>query len=367
MGCSTAWRGTCARWSWQAAVECVPPRSAGGWVRRGAMHRRFAISMSLGEFELIQRYFAHSGAVRGDVAAGIGDDAAVLRVAEGRELVAATDTLVAGVHFPADTAPEAVGHKSLAVNLSDLAAMGAEPAWVLLALTLPEADEAWLAGFARGFLSLAGRQRVPLVGGDTTRGPLSVTVQALGTVPKGGAVRRAGARPGDGLFVTGTLGDAALALEVLQGTRRIAGDSALAALRGRLDRPEPRVAAGLALRPAASAMIDVSDGLLADVGHLAEAGAVAITVWPEALPRSAEYRSAAPDTEDWGPALSGGDDYELCFTLPPGREGVLATLDCGATRIGVVETGAGVRCLRRDGSELPIARTGYTHFPRTDP
>lgn len=318
--------------------------------------------MSLGEFELIERFFARAAGRRADVVAGIGDDAAVLRVPEGAELVAATDTLTAGVHFPVDTAPDAIGHKALAVNLSDLAAMGSEPAWAMLALTLPEADEAWLGEFARGFLALAGRHRVALVGGDTTRGPLSITVQALGWVPRGSALRRAGAHPGDHLYVTGTLGDAALALEGLRGTRRVPR-AVLAALRRRLDRPEPRIGAGLALRGVASAAIDVSDGLLADAGHLARAGGVGITVWPQALPRSADYRTASNGEEDWEAALSGGDDYELCFSVPPGREEALRALGCPVTRIGVVEAGSGVRCLRRDGSPLHPTQVGYTHFP----
>ncbi len=362
--------------------------------------------MSLGEFELIERFFARAAGRRADVIVGIGDDAAVLRVPEGAELVAATDTLIAGVHFPVDTAPDAIGHKALAVNLSDLAAMGAEPAWAMLALTLPEADEAWLGEFARGFLALAGCHRMALVGGDTTRGPLSVTVQVLGWVPRGSALRRAGERPrehppipkkpgdtapppegpwgerGEGcgggrgggvlccagahpcdhLYVTGTLGDAALALEGLRGARRVPR-AALAALRRRLDRPEPRIEAGLALRGVASAAIDVSDGLLADAGHLARAGGVGITVWPQALPRSADYRTASGGEEDWEAALSGGDDYELCFSVPPGREEALRALGCPVTRIGVVEAGSGVHCLRRDGSPLHPTQAGYTHFP----
>ncbi len=317
--------------------------------------------MALDEFGLIERFFARGGAARADVVAGIGDDAALLRVPAGAELVAATDTLVAGVHFPADTAPEDIGHKALAVNLSDLAAMGAEPAWALLALTLPEADEEWLAAFARGFHALARRFGVALVGGDTTRGPLSITVQVLGRVPAGAALRRGGARPGDRVYVTGTLGDAALALEGLRGERRLAR-AALAALRRRLDRPEPRVAAGLALRGVATAAIDVSDGLLADVAHLAAAGGVAVTLWPESLPRSPEYLRAAPSAADWGAALTGGDDYELCFTLVPGMESALETLDCPATAIGVVEAGSGVHCRLGDGSEVHPARPGYTHF-----
>ena len=216
--------------------------------------------MSLDEFGIIRRHFYRNAPVRDDVVAGIGDDAAVLRVPTGQELVVCTDTLVAGRHFPGTTTPGAIGHKVLAVNLSDLAAMGAEPAWVTLALTLPDYDEAWMDAFMQGFFELADRCHVALVGGDTTRGPLSVTVQATGFVPAGQALMRHGAQPGDHIYVTGTLGDAGLAL--LQG-EQAAGD-----LRQRLDYPEPRLQAGLALRGLATSVIDVSDGLLLSLIHI---------------------------------------------------------------------------------------------------
>lgn len=321
--------------------------------------------MSLGEFQLIRRFFVPVAGSRSDVALGIGDDAAVLRVPDGTELAVTTDTLVAGIHFPSDTAPDAIGHKSLAVSLSDLAAMGAEPAWATLALTMPGADEAWLTAFARGLSDLARAHGVALVGGDTTRGPLSVTVQVLGFVPAGKAVRRAGARPGDELYVTGTLGDAGLALACLQG-RCAVPEEALRALRRRLDTPQPRVAEGLALRDLAVAAIDVSDGLLADAGHLAQASAAGVTIETDALPVSELYRAHMDLERPWDLALTAGDDYELCFAAPASHADRVAerfaVMNTRVTRIGCVEAGSGVRCRRRDGSVYLPSGTGYDHF-----
>ena len=272
------------------------------------------------------------------------------------------DTLVAGVHFPADTAPAAIGHKALAVNLSDLAAMGAEPAWFTLALTLPEADADWLADFARGMFRLADDYGVQLVGGDVTHGPLSVTVQAHGLLPRGSALRRSGAAAGDRIYVTGTLGDAGLALRQ--------GGQAPAALRQRLDYPSPRMESGQALLGLASAVIDISDGLLADLGHLLEVAGLGAEIRVDALPRSAGFLAAA------GPAdidpiyydipLTAGDDYELCFTVPPERcpevEARLAALPGNCTPVGVVEAEPGIRCRLADGGTWDAAGDGYQHF-----
>jgi len=239
----------------------------------------------MGEFELIERYFAAVGATRSDVVLGVGDDAAVLSVPAGHELVACADTLVAGRHFPDGFAAADVGWRSLAVNLSDLAAMGATPAWALLALTLPAVDEDWLEGFVAGFAALASAHAVALVGGDTTRGPLCMTVQALGTVPTGTALRRRGARVGDLLYVTGWPGDAAAGLALLQG--RLSGSGAdRGALEAKFRRPEPRIAFGARLRGIASACIDVSDGLAADLGHLAAASGVGAVIRARELPLS---------------------------------------------------------------------------------
>ncbi len=314
-----------------------------------------------GEFSLIDRYFAGLTPPRDDVRLGIGDDAALLAMPAGQDLVLATDTLVAGVHFPGATAPEAVGHKALAVNLSDLAAMGAEPAWATLALTLPEADAAWLAGFAAGFGALAAAHGVALVGGDTTRGALTVTVTLAGRVPSGEALTRAGARPGDGIWVTGSLGDAGMALALLE-----AGKPVPEALRRRLDRPEPRLAAGRALRGLATAAIDVSDGLAADLGHLLQASGVGARVAAERLPRSAALRAAqADEAEGLRLALGAGDDYELCFTLPPAAEAAMntrmAAIGWPVTWIGEIEAEPGLRLIDADGRERP-APGGFDHF-----
>ncbi|MGD8630613.1 MAG: thiamine-phosphate kinase, partial [Gammaproteobacteria bacterium] len=240
--------------------------------------------MSETEFDIIGRYFRRQPVKRKDVLTGIGDDAAVLHLPVDRELLLCIDTLVAGVHFPAGTPAAAIGHKALAVNLSDLAAMGAEAAWATLALTLPEPDPVWLEAFSGGFFALAGRHRVQLVGGDTTRGPLTVTVQAHGFAPQGQALRRTGARPGDRIYVTGTLGDAGLALHLR--------DAAAAELRVRLDYPEPRLDAGSLLRGLASAVIDISDGLLADLGHLLEDKGLGASLQVDGLPRSRAFIAA---------------------------------------------------------------------------
>ncbi|HXH02999.1 MAG TPA: thiamine-phosphate kinase [Candidatus Competibacteraceae bacterium] len=317
----------------------------------------------MGEFELIRRYFQRA-LTRPDVILGVGDDCALLRVPTGQELAVSLDLLVGGRHFLADADPEGVGYKALAVNLSDLAAMGAEPAWATLGLTLPAADEQWLRGFCHGFYTLAEQHDVALVGGDTTRGPLAIAVQVHGFVPPGQALRRAGARPGDRILVTGTPGDAGLAL------RQTLGQTVVAAehhdyLRRRLDRPTPRIAQGLALRGLASAAIDVSDGLAQDLGHILAASGVGATLWLARLPLSAALR-AVPAELAWDCALSGGDDYELCLTVSPERlERVLqeaAGWDCPLTEIGVIELEPGLRCLRPDGTLYRPERVGYDHF-----
>jgi thiamine-monophosphate kinase len=318
------------------------------------------------EFDLIDRWFKPS-ARRADVELGIGDDAALLRVPDGQRLVVTVDTLVAGVHFPLETDAFSVGHKALAVNLSDLAAMGADPAWVTLALTLPQADEDWLGGFARGFLELAESNGVSLVGGDTTRGPLSVTVQAMGFVPAGFALRRDGAKPGDAICVTGTLGDAGLGLAWVQGRRTL--DEGIGwELAARLDRPTPRVGAGLALRGIAAAAIDVSDGLAADLGHVLQASGVGASIDVDSLPLSEALR-AQPDAREL--ALSSGDDYELLFTAAPEHEQeALARVQAQGLRctvIGRVEAEAGLRLVDAEGHPYaPPASSGYDHFQESD-
>jgi thiamine-monophosphate kinase len=305
--------------------------------------------------------------LRGDVPLGIGDDAALLTPPEGRQLVAAIDTLVEGRHFPGGSPPRSIGHRVLAVNLSDLAAMGAEPAWVLLALTLPAADETFLEAFAGGVLELAALHRVALVGGDTTAGPLAVSVQALGFVQSGAALRRAGASPGDLLYVSGTPGDAAAGLRLAMGNQAPAAldDAQQRWLLDRFHYPEPRIELGLALRGIASACIDVSDGLAADAGKLADASGCAVTLELERLPLSAALRTFDAAGGAVQLALAGGDDYELCFTVAPDRvpelTARLASVKCTVTCIGRIEAGNGIMLLERG---VPVARTfaGYDHF-----
>lgn len=313
------------------------------------------------EFDLIARIHARA-ATRGDVMLGIGDDAAILRVPPGRDLVVAMDTLNNGVHFPEDTAPADIGWKALAVNLSDLAAMAATPAWCTLSLSLPQPDAAWVDGFLDGFLALAAQHGVALVGGDTTRGPLSVCVTAHGLVEPRGALRRSGARAGDDVWVTGTLGDAAAALSQWQ-----AGDAIDPALRARLDRPTPRVAAGRALAGIASACIDVSDGLLADLGHVCRASRVGAQLDVDALPASDALRGAFDRDSVRALQSAGGDDYELCFTAPKTArlavESALQSCDVPGTRIGrIIADAGGIALQDAQGAEWSPPRRGYEHF-----
>jgi thiamine-monophosphate kinase len=326
-------------------------------------------AVSLGEFELIERWFARLGAQRDDVVLGVGDDGALLAPHAGEQLVAVLDTLVEGTHFLPGSPPESVGHRALAVNLSDIAAMGAEPAWALLALTLPRIDAAWLEGFARGFGQLAKRHSVALVGGDTTRGPLSISVQLQGFVPPGAALRRSGAQPGDLLCVTGTPGDAAAGLEI---ARRADGpaDTAARALLERFLYPTPRLAAGRRLRDFASACIDVSDGLAGDAGKLAAASGCGVMLDAAALPLSAALRAVCGETAARRHALTGGDDYELCFALPPARLAALraswperpAAGDALVwTVIGALRAAPGIEI--RDGdSVIQVSHSGFDHF-----
>ncbi len=316
--------------------------------------------MAISEFDIIERFFHRSDPRRDDVVLGIGDDAALLAVPADRELVVAMDTLVAGRHFLDVGDPFDIGYRALAVNLSDLAAMGAEPAWATLALTLPEVDVSWLRAFADGFFSLAARYRVQLVGGDTTRGPLSVTVQLHGLVAPGRALRRDGARPGHRLYVTGTLGDAACALKQLQ-----SGAVVDPFLRRRLNRPDPRVEFGMGLNAIGSAAIDVSDGLLADLGHVLEASGCGATLWVDRLPCSPQLAAQATQ-EALAGQLSGGDDYELCFSVAPEGMEALQLLardsTVPVTEVGIVEARDGLRCRHDDGSTYRPRARGYDHF-----
>lgn len=316
--------------------------------------------MAAGEFFLIDRIRARI-VTRDDVVLGIGDDATLLQPPAGMQLVVAMDTLNAGIHFPPDTAPADIGWKALAVNLSDLAAMGATPAWCTLSLSLPEPDAAWVDAFLDGFDALARQHAVALVGGDTTRGPLSVCVTAFGVVAPGRALRRDAARVGDDIWVSGTPGDAAAAL-----AQWSAGSARDPVLRERLDRPTPRVALGLRLAGLAHAAIDISDGLLADLAHVCRASGVRAEVDVDALPVSDALGEVAPDP-DTRRALqaSGGDDYELCFTAPVAQRDAIAAaaLDASAsvTRIGRIVEGQGVLATA-DGAPWTPVRAGWDHF-----
>lgn len=313
------------------------------------------------EFELIRRYFTGLGGKSPGQVLGVGDDCAILAPPPGRHLAITTDTLVAGVHFPTDCDPSLLARRALRVNLSDLAAMGADPLGIQLALTLPEARPSWLEAFSEGLARDCALFACPLLGGDTTRGPLSVTITALGTLPAGSALTRGGASAGDRLYVTGTLGDARAALAVMD-DRGIGGG----VLGDRYWLPEPRLAAGRLLRGLASAALDISDGLVQDAGHIAAASGLGCRVETWRLPLSTALleRFPAATAQQW--ALGGGDDYELCFTVPPQRAAeVEATLTAAGQPfacIGEMEIGNGVRCVDADGRPVAVERGGYAHF-----
>jgi len=323
--------------------------------------------MSLAEFDLIALLRERCASPREDVRLGIGDDAALLAVPAGQLLAVSTDTLVAGVHFAHGADARELGAKALAVNLSDLAAMGATPAWATLALTLPAADPRWIEDFADGFASLAGEYKLALVGGDTTSGPLSITVTVHGFVPEGKALRRDQARVGDGVFVTGTLGDAAAGLRLQRGgVPSGLSEPASEALLLRLHRPTPRVAQGLVLRDRAHACIDISDGLVADLGHVCAASGVGAIIDATHLPLSSALLAWSDDADRLALQLGGGDDYELCFTAAPAVVQALledlARSGCGATCIGEIVVGSGVLVRDVDGQAVVPAYAGWQHF-----
>lgn len=324
----------------------------------------------MNEFELIERFFTRAPRGR-SVRLGVGDDAALLAVAPGCEIAASVDMLVAGRHFFPDTDPQRLGHKTLAVNLSDMAAMGAVPRWALLAGALPHADASWLTAFARGFLALADEHAVDLVGGDTTRGPLNLCVTILGEVPAGHALLRGGAHAGDDVYVSGSLGEAALALLALGGRVTVAPD-ALMQCRERLERPQPRVALGLALRDVASAALDISDGLVGDLAHILERSGAGAEIELAAIPRApvldAMLRSPMRELA-LRCLVAGGDDYELCFTAPAAARDAIATIANAValplTRIGRIT--AGRHCVIRDERGLPLDALpqAFDHFAAT--
>jgi thiamine-monophosphate kinase len=316
----------------------------------------------MGEFDLIARFFKRP-AQRQPL--GVGDDCALLAPAPGTHLAVSSDMLVEGRHFLPGADPRRLGHKCLAVNLSDLAACGARPLAFTLALALPEADEAWLAPFSEGLLALADAHGCELVGGDTTRGPLNLCITVFGEVPAGQALLRSGARAGDDLYVSGTLGDARLALQAMRGEVTVPAP-VLAAARERLDRPTPRVALGLALRGLATSAIDISDGLLGDLGHVLQASGVGATVDADAVATLLAAGTAVGSDLRRAYTLAGGDDYELAFTAPPAtRESVrvaAAQADTRVTRIGQIEAAHGLRLVDAHGQPVPGHFASFDHF-----
>lgn len=348
--------------------------------------------MALSEFELISRYFSHAGIAfpQSEVIEGIGDDCALLELAPGYQLALSMDTLNKGVHFPADADPYLLGQRCLLVNLSDLAAMGAEPLAFTLALSLPAVHESWLDGFSRGLSRVAKSNKCSLIGGDTTQGPLAITIQVHGRVPIGQATRRIGAKPGDLVYVTGTLGDAAAALRWMQcspifvsagidgvdGTNGANGKDAVAKttatfLQKAFYTPQSRIKAGLLLRGLVSSGLDLSDGLASDLQHLLSAGSspavsLGAVIDVASLPLSQVFRRHVRTNDQLSLALAGGDDYELCVTVPAINETVAsaALKEAGIrfTRIGVIDSTPGIRLKHRDGTLADLAVHGYQHF-----
>lgn len=322
--------------------------------------------MACGEFELIARYFDRVTSSRRDVEKGIGDDCALLSVPEKQSLAISTDTLVSGIHFLADIDPADLGYKALAVNLSDLAAMGADPAWLTLALTLPDVDERWLESFSNSLFELLDYYDMQLIGGDTTRGPLSMTLGIHGLVPQGRALRRSGARIGDWIYVTGTLGDSAAGLALLLGQAEVADRAAHDALLKRHLRPVPRILQGQALRDLASGAIDISDGLISDLGHLLKASDCGARIHLDALPLSEPLKQHFSREQCLHWALSGGEDYELCFTVPEINRGALDValgyLGVPYTCIGQIAPQSEGVVLLQDDRVVEFNHKGFDHF-----
>ncbi len=309
----------------------------------------------MNEFDLIHEYFTWP-IKDPSVTLGVGDDAALLNLEQGYQVVTTIDTLVEGVHFSASTPAKDIAHKSLAVNLSDIASMGAKAKYFTLAITLPKTDKSWLQEFSDSLRQLSGQYEVSLVGGDTTRGPLNITITMMGIVESSKALTRSGARPGDGVYVSGTIGDAGFCLWKLS-NGLIPSNQELK----RLNRPTPRVELGLVLKNLASACIDISDGLEQDLSHILKASSVGAVIEVEKIPISEALLGHIKDTNDWSIPLCGGDDYELCFTIPESNEGVLkkASKSCNVniTRIGVVSESLGLQIKGFDGP-----RKSYRHF-----
>jgi thiamine-monophosphate kinase len=322
----------------------------------------------LSEFALIKQYFEKCTVARDDVLLGIGDDCAIVQNKTDQQIAISVDTLVEGIHFLPSTDPESLGHKSLAVSLSDLAAMGATPAWFTLALTLPDADLEWLAAFTKGLTNLATQHKIVLIGGDTTRGPLSITVQVHGFVDAEQALRRDGAKEGDSIYVSGTLGDAGAGLRLKQSQlNNISGTEAdLRFLQQRLDKPTPRVELGQQLLDIVHCAIDISDGLVADLNHILEKSNLGAEINIETLPISNELISVTGREQAEQLALYSGDDYELCFTVAPEKEKqLLKNINENYTKIGLITSG-NKTVLSKSGQKVELTGAGYEHFSTED-
>jgi len=316
------------------------------------------------EFQLIEHFFTKQALSRRDVELGIGDDCALVIPAANKAIAISCDTLVENVHFYPNMPAKALGYKSLAVNLSDLASMGAEPAWMTLALTLPNVDEEWLTGYSLGLFEAAEYYNIALVGGDTTRGPRSITVTVNGQVPAGTALTRSGAKNGDWIYVTGTLGDSALGLDVLRGSKQVALEHQ-SYLVNRHYYPTPRVLAGLALRALASSAIDLSDGLYSDIQHVLQQSGISAIIDVDLLPLSDALKSSVTDEEALSYALTGGEDYELLFSVPEAKKGALeialANTGVSFTQIGQISSGEKLRLIRNGQPYIPT-NIGFEHF-----
>jgi thiamine-monophosphate kinase len=321
--------------------------------------------LSLTEFNLIQRYFYNESRKRKDVVLGIGDDCALTSVPEGQLLATTTDTLVSQVHFPADTDPKDIAYKSIVVNLSDLAAMGAEPAWLNLSITLPNSNADWLKDFSEAFFEQLDYFGLDLIGGDTTTGPLAISITAMGFVPVNAALKRSGANAGDLIYVTNHIGDAGLGLAIAQGRHASTNPEHAEYLLSRLNRPTPRMAVGIALRNIASSAIDLSDGLAGDLPHILQASNQGAVIDLDKLPISAALLAEVGPEQAIQYALASGDDYELCFTVPEEQvekmENALSSTSCGYQCIGRITGGTKIRYLNQ-GEEVDLALTAYQHF-----
>ncbi|WNO61415.1 thiamine-phosphate kinase [Rheinheimera sp. MMS21-TC3] len=319
----------------------------------------------MGEFELIAEYFSAVGANRSDVVTGVGDDGAVIQVRDGHDLVVTTDTMVSGTHFFANDDPRALGHKLVTVNISDLAAMGAEPAWLSLALTMPEVNQTWLKQFSAGVNETAEYYNCQLVGGDTTRGPLSLTMTAKGLVPRGKALTRSGAKVGDYIYVTGTLGDAALGLKLQQGLHQVSKKHHTHILQ-RFQYPSARVAIGQALRNIANSAMDLSDGLYGDIQHILRRSSVGASIDVQKLPLSQALKDSCDNASAFALALSGGEDYELLFTVPENKRGSLDVLlspyGVALTCIGRITGVVGKLELKNGEQAFNYQPQGFKHF-----